>query len=154
MPSAVVVGSGIAGLSVAYDLQEAGFAVMVLEKANMAGGRMIEAWTGPLFGSVHASALFEGSQELWALAREVGLGAEVDGQPDGDIWGFPVDNGHGVYTCATRLQLTEMMNVPGLTHSTRDKLWKLFPELAQIRQEVDPCLLATGAAWDRESLWG
>jgi oxygen-dependent protoporphyrinogen oxidase len=46
-----------------------------------------------------------------------------------------------------------MMNVPGLTPATRDQLWKLFPDLARIRAEVDPCLLATGAAWDRESLW-
>jgi len=152
-PTAVVVGSGIAGLSAAYDLQKAGFSVTVLEKNNIAGGRMIEAWMGPLFGYVHASALFEGSRELWALAGEVGLTKDVDGQPDGDIWGFPVDNGLAVYTCATRLQLTEMMNVPGLTPETRDRLWKLFSELARIRMEVDPCLLASGAQWDRESLW-
>lgn len=151
--TAVVIGSGIAGLSAAHDLQKAGFSVTVFEKSNIAGGRMIEAWMGPLFGYVHASALFEGSREMWSLANEVGLGDDVDGQPDGDIWGFPVDNGHAVYTVATRMQLTEMMNVPGLSAGTRDGLWKLFPELAQIRAEVDPCLLATGARWDKESLW-
>jgi oxygen-dependent protoporphyrinogen oxidase len=152
-PTAVVIGSGIAGLSAAYDLQTAGFAVIVLEKNNIAGGRMIEAWMGPLFGAVHASALFEGSKEMWALAHEVGRGGDVDGQPDGDIWGFPVDNGHAVYTVATRLHLTELLNVPGLSAETKGRLWALFPELAEIRSEVDPCLLATGARWDRESLW-
>ena len=152
-PTAVIIGSGIAGLSAAHDLQKAGFAVTVFEKSNIAGGRMIEAWVGPLFGYVHASALFEGSREMWALADEVGLAGDVDGQPDGDIWGFPVDNGHAVYTVATRLQLTEMMNVPGLSAETKGKVWKLFPDLAEIRREVDPCLLATGARWDKESLW-
>lgn len=152
-PSLLVVGSGIAGLSAAWELQNSGFDVTVFEKNNIAGGRMIEAWVGPLFGSVHASALYEGSREMWALAEDLGLAAELDGQPDGDIWGFPVDNGHGTYTVATRMHLTEMLNVPGLSAATRLRLPALFPELAAIRSEVDPCLLATGERWDRESLW-
>ena len=152
-PTAVVIGSGIAGLSAAHDLQAAGFSVTVFETCNIAGGRMIEAWMGPLYGYVHASALYEGSREMWALAGEVGLADDVDGQPDGDIWGFPVDNGHATYIVATRLHLTEMMNIPGLSAETKGRLWALFPDLAEIRSEVDPCLLGTGARWDRESLW-
>jgi NADPH-dependent 2,4-dienoyl-CoA reductase/sulfur reductase-like enzyme len=70
--TAVVIGSGIAGLSAAHDLQKAGFSVTVFEKSNIAGGRMIEAWVGPLFGYVHASALFEGSREMWSLRVKSG----------------------------------------------------------------------------------
>ena len=40
--SAVVVGGGIAGLSAAYELQESGFKVTVLEEKHLPGGRMAE----------------------------------------------------------------------------------------------------------------
>ena len=44
--SAVVVGGGIAGLSAAYELQESGFKVTVLEEKHLPGGRMAEEKVG------------------------------------------------------------------------------------------------------------
>ena len=55
-PTVMVVGSGIAGLSAAWDLSTAGFDVTVLEKDTMPGGRMIQTWVGPRYINPHAGA--------------------------------------------------------------------------------------------------
>ena len=155
-PSAIVIGSGIAGLSAAYELEKAGFLVKVFEKHYMPGGRMRDDWMGPLFGEVHAEEIFEGNKEMFALADELGISKQFTvNQPDGPMTELnPVDNGKGVYGTATRLHMTEVLQIPGLSNETRQKLPSLLPDLAEIRETVDPCLLHTGAAWDDESLWG
>ena len=154
VPTAVVIGSGIAGLSAAYDLQKAGFAVTVFEKQPVAGGRMRDGWMGPLFGQVHAEEIFEGNKEMFALADEIGISNEFTlNQPDGPMTElYPVDNGKGVYGTATRMHITEVLRIPGLSDETRQRLPSLMADLAEIRETVDPCLLHTGAAWDDESI--
>jgi oxygen-dependent protoporphyrinogen oxidase len=67
------VGSGIAGLSAAWDLQQAGFQVTVLEKADIAGGRMIQRWIGPLYTNPHAGGVFEANRQMYALSDAVGV---------------------------------------------------------------------------------
>ena len=153
--TAVVVGSGIAGLSAAYDLQEAGFAVTVFEKRHMAGGRMRLDWMGPLYGEVHAEEIWEGNLEMNALADKIGIAEEFTvNQPDGPMTVYtPVDNGDGPYGVATRFHTTEILATPGFSDKLKQDLLKLLPDLAEIRATVDPCLLHTGAAWDDESLF-
>lgn len=155
VPTAIVIGSGIAGLSAAYELQKAGFAVTVFEKQHMAGGRMRDDWMGPLFGQVHAEEIFEGNKEMFALADEIGISKEFTlNQPDGTMTALsPVNNGKGVYGTATRMHMTEVLRIPGLSDETRQRLPSLMTDLAEIRETVDPCLLHTGAAWDDESIW-
>jgi oxygen-dependent protoporphyrinogen oxidase len=151
VPTAVVIGSGIAGLSAAYDLQRAGYRVTVLEKAGIAGGRMIETWMGPLYGNPHAGGVFGANREMFALAADVGITDQLFGDELYD-YGL-IDNGHGVYQHALRFHLSEILNVPGMSAETRRRLPSLMPDLAEMRAEVDPCLLATGAAYDDESMW-
>ena len=153
--TAVVVGSGIAGLSAAYDLQKAGFAVTVFEKRHMAGGRMRLDWMGPLYGEVHAEEIWEGNLEMLALADEIGISNEFTvNQPDGPMTELqPVDNGDGVYGVATRFHTTEILSTPGFSDDLKQGLLTMLPDLAEIRATVDPCLLHTGAAWDNESLF-
>ena len=153
--TAVVVGSGIAGLSAAHDLQKAGFAVTVLEKRHMAGGRMRLDWMGPLYGEVHAEEIWEGNLEMLALADEIGISKEFTvNQPDGPMTELqPVDNGDGVYGVATRFHTTELLSTPGFSDDLKQGLLTMLPDLAEIRATVDPCLLHTGAAWDNESLF-
>ena len=147
--TAVVVGSGIAGLSAAWDLQQAGFQVTVLEKTDIAGGRMIQKWIGPLYTNPHAGGVFEANRQMYALAEVVGVSLHGDRLYDTGT----IDNGHGVYEHSLRFPLSQIMNIPGLSPETRRRLPVLVEDLATFRAEVDPCLLATGAAYDDECLW-
>ena len=153
--TAVVVGSGIAGLSAAWELQSAGFKVTVFERRHMAGGRMRLDWMGPLYGEVHAEEIWEGNLEMFDLANMIGIAEEFTvNQPDGPMTELiPVDNGDGPYGVATRFHATEILATPGFSDKLKQDLLKLLPDLAEIRASVDPCLLHTGAAWDDESLF-
>ena len=146
--TAVVVGSGISGLSAAWELQQAGFKVTVFEKASIAGGRMTEQFIGPLYTNPHAGGVFGASTEMFGLADKVGVSLAGTQLYDGG----PIESGHGMYTYGLRFHLSELLNVPGLSAETKRKLPSLLPDLAEIRNQVDPCLLATGAAFDDESM--
>jgi oxygen-dependent protoporphyrinogen oxidase len=146
--TAVVIGAGIGGLSAAYELRRAGFDVAIFEKWDYTGGRMCEAWMGPLYGFTHASGVGRFYREMFDLAREVGVADELDGE--GGL--SPVDNGVGTYGYTSRFRIDEVAAVPGMSEETRRRLPLLKADLDRLRKEVDPCLLATGAAWDDESL--
>src|SRR5678815_2907124 len=62
--SAVIIGAGIAGLSAAYDLRKAGFDISIFEKWDYSGGRMREAWMGPLYGFTHAEGVLKANREM------------------------------------------------------------------------------------------
>ena len=109
---------------------------------------MREDWIGPMYGYVHAEEIFEGNTEMFALAEELGISSEFSvNQPDGpNTRLYPVDNGQGAYGTATRFHLTELLQIPGLSDETKRRLPSLIPDLAEIRQTADPCLIYTGAA--------
>lgn len=73
-PDAVVVGAGFAGLAAAFELQEAGLNVAVLEARERVGGR---AWTTRLRNGEPAELggewVFDGYDEVEALAERFGL---------------------------------------------------------------------------------
>lgn len=146
--TAIVIGAGIAGLSAAWELRRSGFAVSIFEKREWSGGRMREAWMGPLYGFTHAAGIFTANREMFALARELGiaeglLGPEAVG---------PIENEFGTYEHAGRWHLSDLARVPGIRPETLARLPVLQADLDRLREEVDPCLLATSAAWDDETL--
>jgi len=87
-PSIVVVGAGLAGLTCAYRLKQAGYVAQLHEAADRIGGR---CWTG--LGDFDEGQLYEhggelidqGHQQIRQLAQELGLtldnllSAEVNG---------------------------------------------------------------------------
>lgn len=146
--TAVVVGAGIAGLSAAYELRRAGFDVTIFEKREWSGGRMREAWMGPLYGFTHAAGVLTAYREMFALAAELGIADELNGR--GGLGS--IDNGHGVYGFTARWRLDDLLKIPGLSAETKKRLPLLQADLDRIKQEVDPCLLATGTSFDDESL--
>ncbi len=74
--SVVVIGAGLAGLSAAFRLQQAGFAVTVLEKLDRCGGRVLTLRRDGYQIDAGPDAMTGGYSEYQALAGEVGLGAE------------------------------------------------------------------------------
>jgi oxygen-dependent protoporphyrinogen oxidase len=146
--TAVVIGAGIAGLSAAWELRRGGFQVSIFEKREWSGGRMREAWMGPLYGFTHAAGIFDANREMFSLATELGMADELKGPADL----YPIENEWGEYGHTARWRAADFAQVPGLSAETLQRLPALQADLDRIRQEVDPCLLATGAAYDDESL--
>lgn len=146
--TALVIGAGIAGLSAAYDLKRAGFDVSVFEKRTWSGGRMREAWMGPLYGFTHAAGVATFNREQFALARELGIEDQLMGEG-----GFgTVENEYGTYQTAPRWLPDVIAKIPGVTADTIKRLPLVQADIERIRREVDPCLLATGAHFDDETL--
>jgi oxygen-dependent protoporphyrinogen oxidase len=146
--TAVVIGAGISGLSAAYELRKAGFAVSIFEKREWSGGRMREAWMGPLYGFTHAAGVLSANKEMFSLATELGMADELKG-PAGLA---PIESEWGEYGHTARWRPEDFTQVPGLSADTLKRLPVLLQDLERIRAEVDPCLLATGASYDDESL--
>lgn len=146
--TALVIGAGIAGLSAAYELRRAGFDVSIFEKRDWSGGRMREAWMGPLYGFTHAAGVLLANKEMLSLAAELGIADQLNGE--GGL--VPIENEHGSYGFTARWRLEDFSQIPGLSADTLKRLPALQTDLDRIRQDVDPCLLATGAAYDDETL--
>jgi len=159
-PTAVVIGSGIAGLTAAYDLRKAGFQVSIFEKEKFTGGRMVELQMGPLYQYTHAQGVFGANKEMFTLAEELGikdqmLGADMssfDDQTSG--YSSLIDNGHGLYDPghAGDFDFVKTAQIPGLSKDTVAKLPRLKPDFDAIAETVDPCLLESGSNFDDESL--
>ncbi len=153
-PTAVVIGAGIAGLSSAYDLRQAGFDVTIFEKEGFSGGRMREVNTmdglneGPVNGYTHALGLHGSYFEMFDFAEELGISDQLE-ITDMTI---PLDNGHGVYPFTYHFRIPELQKIPGLSEETIRRLPSLQADLDKIRKEVNPSLLATGAHFDNETL--
>ncbi|WBX85214.1 FAD-dependent oxidoreductase [Sphingosinicella microcystinivorans] len=148
--TAVVVGAGIAGLSAAYDLRKAGFDVTIMEKWDFVGGRMRDAQMGPLHLMPHALGVLEANAEMFALADELGIRNQLEGDKESDA--YVVENGHGQYQTALRFIVDEVQRIPGLSSETARRIPLLQPDLDEIRANVNPCLVSTGVQYDDETV--
>lgn len=140
----VVVGAGLAGLTAARRLQQAGFEVQVLEAQDQPGGRMGQRRSGPIAYNTGARLIYPFGRTLHALIDEVGLrdamlplrglGATCR-HPQGD---YRVELMPGLATLRT----------PGL--GWRDKLGLLRSAAALLgwRPRTDPDLAASALAAD------
>lgn len=72
--SVVVIGAGVGGLTAAYRLQQAGFAVHVLEKGSGPGGRVQTISRDGYVFDQGADAITDGYSEYIELAGDVGIG--------------------------------------------------------------------------------
>lgn len=90
-PRVVVVGGGIAGLSAAFRLQEAGCDAVVLESAGpeMIGGRMATVEVSGFAVNRAATILIHSYRELIRLIAAAGLAGEV--VPGSDLFGLVRD---------------------------------------------------------------
>ena len=72
-PTVIVIGAGLAGLSAAYRLQQAGFTVTVIESRGRVGGRVKTIRRGGYIIDVGPDAMSSGYLNYRALADSVGL---------------------------------------------------------------------------------
>lgn len=77
MKRAVVVGAGIAGLTAAWRLKQAGLEVRVFEKENFIGGRMRSEKIAGITLDYGAQFFYDEYESTFALCRELGLGGEL-----------------------------------------------------------------------------
>src|SRR5258708_39178458 len=75
----VVVGAGMAGLTAARALAEAGLKVLVVEAQDRIGGRIWTRHVGDEAIELGAEFIHGRPPELWALIEEAGLGADERG---------------------------------------------------------------------------
>jgi oxygen-dependent protoporphyrinogen oxidase len=73
----IVVGAGIAGLTAAFRLQQAGHDVRVLEAADCVGGRMVTVRRDGYAIDVGAALLSSKYQQMLALAADAGVADQV-----------------------------------------------------------------------------
>lgn len=87
MPEAIVVGAGLAGLSAAVRLVEAGFAVQIAEAATQAGGRCRSYHDAQLGLTIDNGnhLVLEGNQAVARFRRTVGADAPLAGPDHADF---------------------------------------------------------------------
>ncbi len=146
----IVVGAGIAGLTAAYRLRQAGHDVTVLESKEHVGGRMITVhWEGYQIDP-GAKFVTGGDVYLMEMARELGLSDELypmyqDGVPV-VIW----RNGK-VYACDF-VSIPSYLTWGGVSFGARLAMLKLLPYLWPMRKVKNMYHLEQAPGPDEETL--
>lgn len=147
--SVVVVGAGVAGLTAAYRLKQAGFKVTVLEAKHMPGGRMGNEMRGTFNAYTGATGLFRFYDDMWELFEELDLMDKLVSYPamgqgicDNTIDRFELDFNRTI----------SMLWHKGLSLRSRLRLPLLIPDFLAARIKVNPCLLHTATDFDDESM--
>jgi oxygen-dependent protoporphyrinogen oxidase len=143
-----VIGAGIAGLSAAYRLQQAGCSVHVFEAQEQVGGRMSVRSDGPITYNTGARLVYPFGKDLHRLIDELQLRSALEPHrnlhaacraEDGE---YRVDLMPGVRALAT----------PGLATADRVRLATSALRLARLRAQVDPDDAMSALAFDDETL--
>jgi oxygen-dependent protoporphyrinogen oxidase len=145
----VVVGTGIAGLTAAYDLKKAGHQVTVLEAKDIPGGRMAEKMEGSFMKYTGATGLFHFYKDMWDVIAELGLGERL--MPYPKMGSGIADNTEQTYALDFN-QTFGMLKHPTLSLRSRVRLASLIADFAHARRIVDPCLIHTAVDFDDESM--
>lgn len=144
--TALIVGAGLAGLSSAYRLKQAGWQVQVIERAGEVGGRAVSVQKqGYIFdsGAVGIGTIYK---DYMALVDELGL-------RDQFVFASTVSatlrNGR-VHEIDAKRPLTALSS-GALSFGAKLKLVNLFRDLAKIKPHLDISDVAAAAQFDDES---
>ncbi len=132
---AIVVGSGIAGLTAGYELQKAGTDVLVLESNAYAGGRMFTVdWHG---FRVDGGAKFvtTSNRSLLGLVHEVGLSDQLVRSKEGLTITIYRD---GKMHSANFLSIPSYFGWSGVSLRARLAMLKLIPHFLGIGRLTNP----------------
>lgn len=144
----VVVGAGIAGLTAAFRLRQAGHEVLVLESEATAGGRMRSERVGDFVVDRGAQFIASAYRNMRALARELGIDGRIHAirrsdnamVRDGRLW-------LGTYDSVARL-----LGSGYLSLGAKLRLPLIVPALARQWKRLDPMRPETAVQLDDEDM--
>jgi oxygen-dependent protoporphyrinogen oxidase len=148
MASVVVVGAGIAGLTCAWRLRQAGHDVEVLEREGTPGGRMRSERRGGYVIDRGAQFIASGYRNLHQLADSLGLGPRIEEIAcnrnavlrDGKLRAGDYDS------------LRELLRSDLLSNRAKARLPRLLLEVLRHRKRLDPLHPEKAADIDREDM--
>ncbi len=146
--TALVVGSGIAGLTAAYRLKQAGYKVCVLESERQLGGRMSCCRVGGFTFNRGATALGGGYDYLKQLITKVGLG-DVLQYKDITIGTF---RGDRVYPIRTNRMFTDSLLSGSLSWRSKLLMARLLSDTKRAEPYLDFADLSSAAPIDTETV--
>lgn len=134
MKHAVVVGSGLAGLSAAFRLQEQGWLVTVLESADRVGGRVMSQTKAGFLLDVGPTLVTDRYTEYFKLVHDAGLShLVVDSSPligvvrDGDLHVIDASRPLSSFVRTKLLSPRAKLNLLLRSFRLVKPLWKLNP---------------------------
>jgi len=149
-PRIAVIGSGISGLSAAYELHKTGAEVVVLESGDMPGGRMGDTLMGSFRVETGASVLFSFYDDMLELIRDVGIEDRVEPMAYGEA--STVASAEGEYFINAGASALQLLRTPALSWRSKLRLPLLLPDIWRARKRTNPNLAHTAAHLDDESL--
>ena len=146
--TAIVIGSGIAGMTAAYRLHDAGFRVLVLEAENIVGGRMsCHRQDGFTFNRA-STALGGGYDFLKEFTEEIGLDSHLK-YSDFKIGTFR--NGR-IYTIRTNHIIRDSLFSGLLTLPSKLLMTRVVNDTKRARNFLDFADLSLAAPIDNETV--
>lgn len=142
----VVVGSGISGLSAAYELHKSGHDVTVLEQAPTWGGRMSNEMMGSLRVVTGATIMSTFFDDMMELIRDLDIEDRVHEWPDGEA-GTVVTRDLEHYT-DMRAGPLDILRSRALSVRSKLRLALLIPDIMRARKSTDPNLAHTAEHLD------
>jgi protoporphyrinogen/coproporphyrinogen III oxidase len=145
----IVVGAGIAGLTAAYRLQQAGFEVTVLEAGDRVGGRMACVERNGYLLNTGATLLSARYEQMTKLATDLGIAGELS--EVAATVGIPRDGTmHRMRAHILRDAVTTQLLSPRAKLSAARMLFDAY----RLDSKLDPGDVSKSAAYGNESIRG
>jgi oxygen-dependent protoporphyrinogen oxidase len=142
-----VVGSGPSGLAAAHRLAQAGYAVTVFERNDIAGGKMRTVHRDGYQIEEGPTVMSRNYVAILALAREIGLADEII--QASAVFGFPRDG--KIHTFDAGRIVRDGVATRLLSLGDRARLWRVVVDCLRHRKALKRSDLAALAELDHES---